>query len=420
MLALAPDSTSQVAGRKLATPKPWSDAGWADPLLWGSCQGSGKKPYTVAIDVSGPTYKCSCPSRKFPCKHVLGLLFLWAEGGIDAGGALSQFASDWTAKRARTDASTREKPKEKTEAQLAAAAERAAQREERVAAGVDELERWLVDQVSLGVAASSADGVDTMAARMIDAQAPGVAGRLRAIARVPRSKDWLEATVTEYGLLHLLCRATHATSATPGPLRDTVRMRLGFTTPREAVLSTPAVSDRWAVVGMHDSDEDQVSVRKVWLFGMTTGVPALVMFFTPRGQAVADSLLPGSAVKADLHFYPGQPRLRAAVASQADDGPAADWHPAGTGVATAIHQWRQGLAADPWLTEWPVVVTGTVGCGAPWTFGDADGQAVPLIGPDIWQLLAFTGGHESTVFGELSADGLRPTSVLLDDTVVPL
>ena len=44
----------------------------------GACQGSGSKPYQVQIDLAEPAFKCSCPSRKFPCKHALGLLLIHA------------------------------------------------------------------------------------------------------------------------------------------------------------------------------------------------------------------------------------------------------------------------------------------------------------------------------------------------------
>lgn len=49
-----------------------------ETLLFGECQGSGKEPYRVSCDFTReeqPTYRCSCPSRQFPCKHCLGLMF---------------------------------------------------------------------------------------------------------------------------------------------------------------------------------------------------------------------------------------------------------------------------------------------------------------------------------------------------------
>ena len=46
--------------------------------VWGLCQGSGKEPYQTQINLIGPAFHCSCPSRNFPCKHALGLLLLLA------------------------------------------------------------------------------------------------------------------------------------------------------------------------------------------------------------------------------------------------------------------------------------------------------------------------------------------------------
>ena len=44
----------------------------------GECKGSGKTPYNTSVDFSdpsGPVFRCSCPSRQFPCKHGLALLY---------------------------------------------------------------------------------------------------------------------------------------------------------------------------------------------------------------------------------------------------------------------------------------------------------------------------------------------------------
>ena len=47
--------------------------------FWGECAGSARNPYYVSVDCSlsekEPVYSCSCPSRHFPCKHTLALLY---------------------------------------------------------------------------------------------------------------------------------------------------------------------------------------------------------------------------------------------------------------------------------------------------------------------------------------------------------
>src|SRR5688500_10880897 len=153
--ALAPDAASAAAGRKLAAARSWPQLGCDEQAVWGHAQGSGSKPYQVAVDLSGPAYKCSCPSRKIPCKHVLGLLLLWSAGEVEPGTRLP-FAEEWLATRAeRADkAVTTAAARAETQPDPEARAKRQAKREERISAGVQELERWLRDLTRQGLAAA--------------------------------------------------------------------------------------------------------------------------------------------------------------------------------------------------------------------------------------------------------------------------
>ena len=56
-----------------------------DTFYMGECKGSGKSNYIVSadfIDEENPVIRCSCPSRQFPCKHGLALLFEIADEKI--------------------------------------------------------------------------------------------------------------------------------------------------------------------------------------------------------------------------------------------------------------------------------------------------------------------------------------------------
>ncbi len=48
-----------------------------DTFYMGECSGSGKSNYITSADFveENPVFRCSCPSRQFPCKHSLALLF---------------------------------------------------------------------------------------------------------------------------------------------------------------------------------------------------------------------------------------------------------------------------------------------------------------------------------------------------------
>jgi hypothetical protein len=83
ILKLAPDAVSAKAAQGLLAPKKWTSLGANESVLWGACQGSGANPYQTQIDLAEPAFKCSCPSRKFPCKHGLALFLLFAAFLVD-------------------------------------------------------------------------------------------------------------------------------------------------------------------------------------------------------------------------------------------------------------------------------------------------------------------------------------------------
>src|SRR5262249_27210919 len=202
IIALAPDAASAKAGRSLATPSKWQNVGQDERALWGECQGSGAKPYQTAIDLNEPAFKCSCPSRKFPCKHGLGLFLLIANQPATVSNVTTApaWAAEWLAKRdqqaqRRTEAAQKadEEPDEATLARRASQkARRSLDREANVVAGLKELELWLRDLVRHGLAATQTRSLDyweQMSRRLIDAQAPGVARRVRDLSHLPQSGD---------------------------------------------------------------------------------------------------------------------------------------------------------------------------------------------------------------------------------------
>ena len=80
ILAMAPNASAISNAKKLcdkgAFLKLWRSVD--DTLYMGECKGSGKSNYTVSVDFideENPVTRCTCPSRQFPCKHGLALLF---------------------------------------------------------------------------------------------------------------------------------------------------------------------------------------------------------------------------------------------------------------------------------------------------------------------------------------------------------
>ncbi|MFF0147532.1 SWIM zinc finger protein [Amycolatopsis sulphurea] len=313
---LAPDPASAKAARGLAVPAKWSGAGASERVVWGACQGSGKTPYRTAVAPAGPAFRCTCPSRKIPCKHVLALLLLWAAGRLPAAEE-AEWVRGWPAEKAGR-AARAESPKDPE-----AAEKRARERLARVTAGAAELRGWLTDRVAAGLAGLERGGGEelrTVAARMIDAQAPGLASGLhRAAALVGRGRGWPDRLLAELSLLHLLADAVTRLAELPAPLAATVRIRVGLPVSTAQVLeSGERVADQWLITGAADEDQDTLRTRRTWLRGRHTGRDALVLSFAPPGRPLDNTLPPGHEVAGELAFHPGAVPLRAVFTERAE------------------------------------------------------------------------------------------------------
>ncbi|MEV7006457.1 SWIM zinc finger family protein [Streptosporangium sp. NPDC051022] len=421
VLALAPDAPSRKAAQGVSSPGRWSGAGVTSEAVWGECAGSGSKPYRACVDLSEPAYRCSCPSRKFPCKHALGLLLLWSADGVPAAEEPADWAAEWLEQRRARAAGPAPAPARAAEPGSVPDLRRAEQREQRVTAGLSELERWLADQVRQGIAGSRRhDHWDDLVKRLIDAQAPGVAGAVSRLGSVLAHEDWPARLLGEYALLHLLAvahrRLPATTAAGDGPgaaLAQTVRERIGFPVAKEDVLAGRTVRDVWDVLGRRDSEQDRLIARRVWLRGRTTGRAALVLSYAPVGQALDASLITGTTLDADLAFYPGSAPLRALVATRHDApaGTAGTPGPVpGSPVERVLAEVAEALAGDPWLDSWPVVLDAvTPAKSGSWLLaGPTGGLPLHPSAGTPWRLLAVSGGRPLTVAAEWTPDGLLP------------
>ncbi|WP_326836629.1 SWIM zinc finger family protein [Amycolatopsis rhabdoformis] len=420
---LAPDPASAKAGRGLAAPAKWSGTGASARAVWGSCQGSGAKPYRTVVELAGPAFRCTCPSRKFPCKHALGLLLLWSVEQVPAAEEAPDVVA-WLAERtARAARAPREPDAPKD---LEAAAKRAQERLARVTAGAAELRGWLTDRVGGGLAGFERGGAEelrSVAARMIDAQAPGLAGGLRRAAGfVGRGRDWPGELLAELSLLYVLAGAALRLDELPAALAETVRTRLGFSSGSAQVLeSGERVADQWLVTGAVDDEQDNLRTRRTWLRGRHSGRVALVLSFAPPGRPLDNSLPPGYVVPGELAFHPGALPLRALVADRTEAVPTPV--PRGDTVATALAAHAAALATDPWLDRWPVLLSDLTPARHPggWALSDVDGSALPLLpSVDPWPLLAVAAEYPVTLAAELTPAGLRPLTCWHQNGVVRL
>jgi hypothetical protein len=183
--AVAPNPEAAKNGRALVLKKKFTALNISrdQSLIFGQCQGSGRIPYSCSSDFAkpdAPVHRCNCPSRQFPCKHCVGLMFAYVQDSAQF--KVADVPEDLQAKRDKAEARAEKKkaavgiPKKVNKPALA----------KKIKAqldGLDLLERLTRNLVSIGIGnmnAKSANQIEEQAKQLGDAYLPGAQSALRA------------------------------------------------------------------------------------------------------------------------------------------------------------------------------------------------------------------------------------------------
>lgn len=403
--ALAPDEASKKAGRDLATPAKWVTKGINDQALWGECQGSGSKPYQTQVDLSAIAFKCSCPSRKFPCKHGLGLLLLCArQPGLFTNANIPAWVSDWISKRSEKE----EKKVEKAEKPIdeAAQAKRQQSREQKVSAGINELLIWVKDIVRNGILTVPEKGAgywDNMARRMVDAQASGMAAMVKNLGATNFwNEGWQDNFMDKLLQLYLVAESYQRLPGINPLLQQDIRSAIGFTVNQDELRQQSGLTDTWLVIGKDSRDEQQITVEQNWLYGLKSNQYALVLQFIARGQVAQLSISTGMYLDAELSYFPSVVPYRAIIKNHvaAKSGSAHD--------IKSFNGWQQVAIQEtslnsrlPFRNEMPFIIAALkpVQYQKQWWLQDQEGCLCRIASDfkNIWQLMALSGGEPLTM-----------------------
>lgn len=422
--AIAPDASSLKAGRDIGTLRKWEMAGGDSEVLWGLAMGSGKNPYQTLVSLSDLASKCSCPSRKFPCKHALGLMFLAAATPF-APSARPQWAAEWL----ETRAARAEKSKAVTETKAAkpvdekAAEKRRAQRENRVSEGTSLLRQTLLDLAREGLASGNARSPGfwaDLAKRMVDCQAPGLAGALRHIGEtVLRDPDVDTELPFELGRLHLILHALENESHDPATLAE-LNSQVGGRAV-DAMEPGETVGDEWFIAARKISERDRLLTSTTWLLGAKSRRWAKLLRFAPAHQTIAEPWPFGSSVPAVMKFQPGLHPLRAAPENENLPKPAPLPESHESGLGQLLERFATALSENPFLRNLPFLIPLHPAERAGFLI-DPTGHALP------WAADAYTalriacicGGRSTPICGEWDGRKLRPLAIRDGDTWHPL
>lgn len=432
---LAPDASSLKAGKDLANERKWLNFQKNERVLWGEVQGSGKDPYRTQIDISNIAFKCSCPSRKFPCKHGLGLLFLVARknGEIPTMSDEPAWVSDWMNKRVEKAETKVQKQEEiendpqKLEKQAKDKEKRQNERLLKVQAGVAELDLWLRDMIRSGLLSLPEKGTqyfEKMAARMVDSQATGFASLLKGFNKINyySGDDWQEQALELASKIHLQIEAFKHLDNLPPLVQEEIKSRVGWNIQQKELLENQdaeSIDDDWLVIGRRTTQEDDIMVQRNWLYACKSKRYALVLNFAYRTAAIETPLVPAYISKARLVFYPSNQPYRAIIKQHLESKNHLTMPLEGLiDLEEAQNEYAHMLSQNPWADDVPLLLENLriVKYQSQWFLQDTQHALVPLSTEfnesQIWKLLALSAGHYQTMFVLRQADSFLPLGIV--------
>lgn len=392
---LAPDQASLNAAKKLLSPAKWPmrEQSSSIDMIWGQCKGSGSNPYFTMANSADHGYKCTCPSRKFPCKHVLALMWMYNDDAdaFRPADQPPQWVSDWMSRRRGSKPTGKDSGTKGTEPtakknihatrtqeqtaspeelakKAAAQAKRAQQNRDKtiasVTAGLQELQLWIEDQLRTGIVTFLQEVTDRcrqIAARLVDAKAAALASRLDELpARILeiRLEQQPGFVFNELGQIVLLCEAWLTNHDAADVWRNVVSAEK-----REDLLARSDVlrhTSLWECVGEQVyTRRDGLVTQATWLLDIAQATPqfALLLDHFPAQLGKRQSLFtPGQQLAGEMVYYPSHKPLRAffntyEVVNSAEHK---DWLVNGISVWDHYSDWLQHI---PWVEQVPSLLT---------------------------------------------------------------
>ena len=402
ILQLAPDDSSVKAGKGLATLSKWILRECSERAVWGHCQGSGKNPYQTVIDLNNIAFKCSCPSRKFPCKHGLGLLLLYARQP-DQFKQVEEpdWVAAWLTKRAEKAEKKEQKAKNETPIDEAAQAKRQEKRHQKVLGGISDLEVWMKDLVRngfLNVPERAYIIFDNMARRMVDAQAPGLAGRLKAMQEIDfDSESWKSELTESMSRLYLLMQSYRNIESLPDEWKDEIRTQIGYPQSKDNILAGKPVTDCWLVLHKQSRKVNDINTDIYWFYGKKSSLFAKYLSFAVAGSFSTENWIPGSVYEGALCFYNGTGICRRALFRESELLKEAFVPKCCPDLKQAAAMYRQAMTTNPFSEDIPLLINDVTVArnGNGYGMLDNAGYAVSVIMSDetYIDILAITGGN---------------------------
>ena len=425
ILTFAPDAGTAKRGQDLATQRKWRNLQGNERAVWGECKSSGASYYLTAVDMNGPAFKCNCPSRKFPCKHAVGLMLLVSNNndGFQVTTDYPSWVAEWLEKRddknpEKDDDSKSVNDKEVEQKRTEQKNKNRDKRLAQMEVGLNDLEVWLTDTIRQGLASTEQQSYDfwkDISARMVDAKLSGIGKRIQSMQLLQGGNiTWVDKMLAQMTDLYLVVKGFRNLEKLPPPLQVELLSIAGINTKKDEVLALEGVKDEWVVMGQIEGVEENLSFRRVWLQGQKTKKFALILDFVFGDIGFPNHYPTGSTLKGELCFYPSAFPLRAILKMPIEISNEPKSAHGFSDFKSFTEAYSTALFSNPWLLDFPAYfekVTPVIKKNDLFIIDENNQQLKVIHRNQIgWKLLAISGGYPIRIFGEWTGDIFIPLS----------
>ena len=442
LFSLAHDHAMIGAAETTADPLKWVRLGRHSRGFWGEFSNRDNAPQQTAVTLPNNALSCDCPSRKYPCRHVLGLALLFQRSPhlfliIDPPAWLKSEAG-----------------------QTANHPDLAQQRktyQQQLLKGLDASNAyalWLHDLIHSGLASLPQKPLNywsNMAQRLAENGLYKLAAELRqlpALSKISQPKnvpahtkaaqnktplipketssihdDWPTRVLQELSRHYLITQGFARYDQLDYNVQADLRYAAGwFANPDDP--PQERLHEQWLVTGSRLELRQNENIHHTWLWGMESA--RFIQFARPfpRQEPAFQPLIVGTTGLATFDLLPSAWPFRVQVHKLHDFSSLGTPIPAATSLRAAQKGFSRALRANPWLDIFPLTLAqiSVRREEGRWFLQDLEGYRWPLPNNFLygWHLSALPAQDGAQLFGEWNGRFFTPLSFIEDSIWLPL
>ena len=420
---LAPDDTTNNRAKSLMHLSKWNNIAKLDNFIWGESTASVSEPHFVKIILDRSIYSCSCQDKIKPCKHILGLLYLYASDSIIENANPPKWVTDWIEKNNYSNSNSvkTENTIDKLSHSKNTVEKKVDEKRALMLRGMEELEFWLLDITNQGLSnfrINDPKWWEQSAAKFKDAKLSRISNRIREIGDIINSKtDWIHELTHRIGELWLLLKAFYKIDSFENDFQEEILNNLGRIVKKSELLESGNFQiDKWLVLSIKEEDAlDNLLERRVWIQGLHSKKLLLIQDFKFVANVDFEENYKVSEIfEAKVYYYPAAYFQRVVLTEKIKTEPILKIETnAFTSFDLMLKEYSNALVLNPWLRFSPVVISECriiIDEKENFYLIDQQNEIIPLnknSSRSLWVLLSISGGKNITIIGEWDSTDLE-------------